>query len=261
MMFALGLLLKIVMTVGIVVAASIVVERSGPFVGSLMASLPTAGGAALIIIAMEHPPAFVAATAIGSLVSNVICTVFALSYAFLAQRRGLAVSLGGAFVVWFICAALTQLVDWTITAAVLLALVIFPLTILAGRPLRAEGPPKARVALTRSDLAWRAGVVTLCVLAVTAASHFIGSFVSGLLTFFPVAMASYFVILHPRIGGKATASVAAHVQAPLIGLALGLMSVHLLAETTGVWWSYAIGLSIGLGWNALLWGARQWRRR
>ncbi len=193
--------------------------------------------------------------------SNVICTVFALSYAFLAQRRGLAVSLGGAFVVWFICAALTQLVDWTITAAVLLAAVVFPLTILAGRPLRAEGPPKARVALTRSDLAWRAGVVTLCVLVVTAASHFIGSFASGLLTFFPVAMASYFVILHPRIGGKATASVAAHVQAPLIGLALGMLAVHLLAETAGVWWSYAIGLAIGIGWSALLWGARQWQRR
>jgi len=261
MMFAFGLLLKIVMTVGIVVAASIVVERSGPFVGSLMASLPTAGGAALIIIAMEHPPAFVSQTAIGSIVSNVICTVFALAYAFLAQRRSLAVSLGGAFLVWFVCAALTRLVEWNIATVVVLAVIVFPLTILAGKPLRAESPPKARVALTGYDLAWRAGVVTLCVLVVTAASHSIGSFASGLLTFFPVAMGSYFVILHPRIGGRATASVAAHVQAPLIGLGLGLLAVHLLAETLGVWWAYAIGLSIGIGWNGLLWCVRQWRRR
>ena len=46
-----GLLLKIALTAGIVVAASVVVERSGPFVGALIASLPTAGGAALIILA------------------------------------------------------------------------------------------------------------------------------------------------------------------------------------------------------------------
>jgi hypothetical protein len=74
-------------------------------------------------------------------------------------------------------------------------------------------------------------------------------------------MGSYFVILHPRIGGPASASVAAHVLAPLIGLGLSLLVVHLLAEPIGVWWSYAIGLSVGIGWNAMLWGLRQWRRR
>ena len=59
-MFMFGLLLKIVMTASIVVAASVVVERSGPFIGSLIASLPTAGGAAMIILALEHPPDFIA---------------------------------------------------------------------------------------------------------------------------------------------------------------------------------------------------------
>jgi hypothetical protein len=40
-----GLALKIAVTASIVVAASVVVERSGPFIGSLIARLPTAGGA------------------------------------------------------------------------------------------------------------------------------------------------------------------------------------------------------------------------
>jgi hypothetical protein len=74
-------------------------------------------------------------------------------------------------------------------------------------------------------------------------------------------MGSFFVILHSRIGGPATASVAAHVQAPLIGLGLGLIAVHFLAEPIGVWWSYALGLSIGLGWNALLWALRNHRQK
>jgi hypothetical protein len=77
--------------------------------------------------------------------------------------------------------------------------------------------------------------------------------------FFPVAMGSFFIILHPRIGGPAAASVAAHVLTPLIGLGLSLLAVHLLAEPIGVWWSYAVGLSIGLAWNALLWLVRHWR--
>ncbi len=259
LIFILGLLLKIAMTASIVVAASLVVERSGPFIGSLIASLPTAGGAAMIILAVEHPPAFVAQSAVGSVVANAVCAIFALAYAALAQRRSLLASIGGAFAVWFICAGLTQLVDWTAGTGALLNVVVFPLAILAGSRFRAAPTAKTRVSLGVRDLAWRAGVVTACVIAVTAASAAIGSFASGLFAFFPVAMGSYFVILHPRIGGPATASVAAHVQAPLIGLGLSLLAVHYLAEPLGVLWSYAIGLAIGIGWNALLWSLRRLR--
>jgi uncharacterized membrane protein (GlpM family) len=248
------------MTASIVVGASVVVERSGPFIGALIASVPTAGGAAMIILAIEHSPAFIAQSAVGSVVSNAMVAIFALSYAALAQRKSLPVSLGLAYLVWFVCAALTQLVHWTAASAVLLNAVVFPLTILAGTRFRARATAKARVAFTGADLVWRAGVVTLCVIIVTAASSSIGSFASGLFAFFPVAMGSFFIILHPRIGGPAAASVAAHVQAPLVGLGLSLLVVHLLAETIGVWWSYAVGLSVGLGWNAMLWLLRNWRR-
>jgi uncharacterized membrane protein (GlpM family) len=256
-LFLTGLLLKIVLTASIVVIASVVVERSGPFIGSLIASLPTAGGAALIILAWEHPPEFIAQSAVGSMVANAMVAVFALSYAALAQRQNLLVSLGGAFLVWFSLAALSRLVGWTAASALLLNAVVFPLTIVAGRRYRNEGAVR-RVHLTGADLAWRAGVVTLCVIVVTAASYSIGAYWSGLFAFFPVAMGSFYVILHPRIGGPASASVAAHVQAPLIGLGLSLYTVHLLAEPIGVWWAYAAGLAVGVSWNVSLWLWRNW---
>jgi uncharacterized membrane protein (GlpM family) len=255
-----ALALKIAMTAGIVVFASLLVERSGPFIGALIASLPTAGGAAMIILAFEHEPAFVSASAVGSMVSNSVCAVFALSYAALAQRNKLAVSLGGAFAVWFAVAGLTRLVDWTGMTALLLNFVVFPATIVAGRRFRDDGAGKKKVKLSGSDLAWRAGVVTLVVIAVTALSTWIGSFASGLFAFFPVAMGSFFIILHTRLGGPAAASVAAHVQAPLFGLGLGLLLVHLLAVPVGVWWSYLLGLATGIAWNVLLWTVRQYRR-
>ena len=256
LMFTLGLLLKIAMTASIVVAASLVVERSGPFIGSLIASLPTAGGAAMIILAFQHDAFFIADSAIGSMVSGAIVAVFALAYAALAQRQSLAVSLGGAFLVWFAAAALSRLIDWSAAGAVVLTAIVFPITIVAGRRFRSEGA-RQKVKLTAADLAWRAAVVTLCVIVVTAASYSIGSYWSGLFAFFPVAMASFFVILHPRIGGPAAASVAAHVQAPLIGLNLSLLLVHWLAVPAGVWWSYVIGLGAGISWNALLWLSRR----
>jgi uncharacterized membrane protein (GlpM family) len=258
--FLTGLLLKIALTAGIVVTASIVVERSGPFIGALIAALPTAGGAAMIILAWEHPPAFIAESAVGSMVANAVVAVFALSYAVLAQRNTLLVSISGAYVVWFGAAFLTRYVDWNAASAALLNVVVYPLAIVAGGRFRVTGVVR-RLHLTAADFAWRTGVVTLCVLIVTAASYSIGSFLSGLFAFFPVAMGSFFVILQPRIGGPAAASVAAHVHAPLIGLGLSLLAVHLLAEPIGVWWSYAAGLSIGIGWNALLWGLRIWRER
>jgi uncharacterized membrane protein (GlpM family) len=259
-LFWYGLALKVAMTAGIVVAASVIVERSGPFIGAMIASLPTAGGAAFIILGWEHPPAFIAASAVGSLVSNAVCLVFALTFAALAQKRSLLVSLGGAYAVWFILAALTRLYDWTMPSALALNAVAYPLTIWAGTRFRGEGA-RTKVSNTLYDIAWRAAVVTAVVIAVTLASSSIGSYASGLFAFFPVAMGSFFLILYLRLGGRAAASVAAHVQLPLLGLGLGLIEVHYLAERIGVWWSYLVALAICFGWNALLWLVRRRRAK
>ncbi|MBV9348294.1 MAG: hypothetical protein JOZ70_00150 [Pseudolabrys sp.] len=258
-LFWYGLTLKIAMTAGIVVAASLIVERSGPFIGALIAALPTAGGAALIILAFEHPPQFIADSVIGSLIANAACAVYALAYAWLAQSRRLLPALGGALAIWLGLVLVSRLYPWTIVSVVAVNALIYPLTIWAGTHFRSEGA-RSKVALTARDLAWRAGIVTFVVIAVTLASHSIGSTMSGAFAFFPVAMSSFFIIIHTRLGGKAAASVAAHVQAPLIGLGLGFVAVHFLAVPLGVWWSYLIGLSIGVAWNGLLWAARRARR-
>lgn len=257
--FILGLLLKMAMTATIVVIATIVVERSGPFVGALIAALPTAAGAAYIILGIEHTPDFIAASAVGTVAANNVGAIFALSYAVLAQRQSMIVSVGGALAVWFIGAILLQTTTWTPLSAALLSAVVFTFTIWAGTRFRTEGAIK-RAPATAKDIAIRALIVSLCIVIVTTASHRIGSLASGVFAVFPVAMASFFVILHPRIGGPASGAVAAHVQAPLIGLGLGFLAVHYLAVPIGVWWSYLAGLGIGIAWNALMWMIRHMRR-
>ncbi|MGA9010123.1 MAG: hypothetical protein WB495_25385, partial [Xanthobacteraceae bacterium] len=66
LIFWYGLALKMVLTAIVVVITSVAVERAGPFVGALIAALPTAAGAAYFILAIEHPPSFIAASAVGS---------------------------------------------------------------------------------------------------------------------------------------------------------------------------------------------------
>src|SRR5262249_2908006 len=113
----------------------------------------------------------------------------------------------------------------------------------------------------RYDLPLRAAAVALVVAVVTTASHWIGSFSSAVFARFSIVMASFVVIMHPRAGGKAAAAVLSHAQPALVGLALGFLGVHSLAERIGVWWSLAIGLAITMAWSAALWVVRRLRLR
>jgi hypothetical protein len=257
LLFWSGLAFKVVLTAGIVVTASVVVERSGPFVGAIIASLPTAAGAAYIILALEHPPPFIAQSAVGSIAANAAVGVFACAYALIARSRGFVPTLVISLAVWLAFAAILQRLDLGLIAAVLLNVAVYTATFIATRPLRAPVGESASLAPTRGDLAMRALTVGAFVAAVTTASHHIGSFASGMFAVFPVAMASFMAILHPRLGGLAAGRVLAHAQAPLFGLVLGFAAVHGLAERTGVWWAFAAGLAACIVWNFALWALRR----
>jgi uncharacterized membrane protein (GlpM family) len=255
-----GLALKVAMTVTIVVVASVAAERSGAFLAALIAALPTAAGATYIILALEHPPAFIAASAIGSMAANAAVAIFALTYAALAQRRGVVLSIGAATLVWFAAAALLQSVEWTPASALAVNAVVFACTI----PLSARyrvALPNESIKRRGYDLPLRAAAVAVVVAVVTTASHWIGSFASGVFAVFPIVMGSLVVVIHPRVGGKAAAAVFAHAQPALVGLCLGFLGVHYLAEPIGVWWSFAAGLAITIACSSALWLLRRARLR
>lgn len=251
LIFWYGFALKMVMTAAVVVITSVVVERSGPFLGALIGALPTAAGAAYTILALEHPPDFIAASAIGSVAINGAVAIFAAIYAVLAQRHGLVVSLGVAGIVWLAIAAALRLVDWTPLSAVALNVAIYAITIPLSWRFRGSAGPVAFVR-TRFDIPLRALTAALVVALVTAASSRIGSFASGMFAIFPIILGSSIVIMHPRIGGKATASMLAHVQLPLIGMVFGFLAVHYLVAPIGVWPALAVGLVVSLTWSGLL---------
>ena len=249
--FWLELAFKMAMTAAVVVFISIVVERSGPFIGAMIAALPTAAGAAYVILAIEHPPAFIAASAVGSMVIGAAVAIFAAVYAVLAQRHGVVPSLGLSLLAWFACAALLRQVSWTPVGALALNAVVYAITIPVSWRYRSSAPPR-KFLRTRYDIPMRALAAATVVVIVTSASNSIGSFASGMFAVFPIIFCSSIVILHPRVGGKATASVMAHAQVALIGLTLAFMAVHYLAEPLGSWWALAVGLGVSVAWSGML---------
>jgi uncharacterized membrane protein (GlpM family) len=249
--FWLELVFKMAMTATVVVVISLVVERSGPFIGAMIAALPTAAGAAYVILAIEHPPNFIAASAVGSMAIGAAVSVFAAVYALLAQRHGLVISLGVSLLVWFACAALLRQFDWTPLTALVLNAAVYAITVPLSWRYRSSAPPR-QFLRTRYDIPLRAIAAAGVVVVVTTASNSIGSFASGMFALFPIVFCSSIVILHPRIGGKATASVLANAQVALIGLTLAFMAVHYLAEPLGSWSALAIGLCISIGWSGML---------
>ena len=252
-LFWLSLLLKAALTSSIIVTASLIVERGGPFIGAMIASLPTSVGAAYIVMSFEHSPDFISKSALGSLAANAAGVTFAAVYALLARRYSLVIGLGGALTVWFICALVLRNFDFNIWTALALNAAVAMVAIWATAQARAASFPKAAIVSRAYDIPLRATAVSAFVIIITTLSHSIGAFASGVFAVFPIAMSSFIVILHNRIGGPATSNVIAHAQIPMLGLIPAFLAVYLFSTSFGEWWALLIALMASLIWNGVLW--------
>ena len=70
--FALTLIVKMAVTAGFLLAATVTAERFGPLVGGLVATLPISAGPVYMFLALDHDAHFIAQSALGSLVTNAV---------------------------------------------------------------------------------------------------------------------------------------------------------------------------------------------
>ena len=98
--FALTLIVKMAITAGFVLAATVTAERAGPLVGGLVATLPIGAGPVYVFLSLDHDAHFIAQSAVGSLAINAVNVVFATVYVLLAQKRSLLLSLSAGLAVW-----------------------------------------------------------------------------------------------------------------------------------------------------------------
>jgi hypothetical protein len=246
--------LKMAVTAGFVVIASLVAERAA-VLGALIATLPIAAGPAYVFLALDHDPGFIAASARTSLAVNAVTAVFALTYAALAQRQNVAVSVSLSLALWIVLAWLARGVAWTLPAAVLLNAAVFALCLpLARRFLHAKMPVMAR---RPYDVFLRAAMVACLVATVVATSAHVGPAITGLLAVFPIVLLSLMLILQPRIGGPAAAAVQANGLFGLVGFSLCLVTLILTVERLGPPVALSLALAVSVGCNLTLWLLRR----
>jgi hypothetical protein len=243
--FALALAVKMVITAGLVVAAATIAERAGPLLGALVATLPISAGPAYVFVSLDHGPAFIAASALASLVMNAATTLLALTYALLAQRRGRWARYGAPLGVWLTSAFLLGTLPWTLAGAAALNGAVVALGVPISRAL--PHPPMPAAVRRRYDVPARAALVALFVALVVGLSARLGPALTGVLAMFPVVLTSLILILEPRVGPKPMAALIAQAIPGLGGFAVALAVLH--GTPAALTLAFAVSLSV----NVMLW--------
>ena len=250
-LFLLTLGLRMAIAAAFVVSASFIAERSGPAIGALVATLPISAGPSYVFLAIDHDADFIAQGALASLPINAATIVLGLTYVLLAQRHGALASWLASVAVWLVLAALVRMLHWTLAGGLLANAIAFGICIPAMRRFRdVKMPP-----ITRRwyDVPLRASLVAALVATVVTLSGWVGPAVSGIIALFPIVFSSMMLILHPRIGGPATAAVLANSGWGLLGLGLALAVLHVAALQFGSAIGLSLALTICIGWNLSLW--------
>jgi hypothetical protein len=249
--FLLTLALRMAITAAFVVSASIITERSGPVIGALIATLPISAGPSYTFLALDHDAAFVAEGALASLPINAATIFLGLTYVVLAQRRSALVSAGGAIAVWIALALVVQSLHWSLAGGLIVNAIAFAICIpLLARFRHARMPPVAR---RWYDVPLRASLVATLVAIVVTLSGWVGPKISGVIALFPAVFTSMMLILHPRIGGPATAAVVANSGWGLLGFGAGIAVVHIAVLQFGSAIGLCLALATCVSWNLALW--------
>ena len=246
-LFWLGLIVKMAVAAGFVIAATVVAERAGAFIGSLIVTLPISTGPAYVFIAFDHDADFVARAALTSVINNVPTVLYTVVFVFLAQRFGAAISVVAGLSVWVVFTVLLNLTGWMLLPAVALNVACVVIFFFAVRRFREA--PMPRLPLRWPELMLRAAIVSVLIAAVVTLSFTIGPEKTGILASFPATFTSTMYILHRRVGGPATAAVMAHSLVGLLGFGLCMAVLYLTAVPAGAPLALVFALLFSVSWN------------
>jgi hypothetical protein len=258
--FWLSLVAKMATSAAVVVTASLVVERTGPVLGALVATLPISAGPAYAFLALEHSPEFLARSTLASLAVNAGTGPFLVVYAMMAQRHGVLASISAALGLWVAEAlVLTRLsLDFPQVAA--LNLVSYAAAYLLTRPHR-RAPDGVRPDRRWWDLPARAATVMAIVAGVVTAGRLLGPTAAGIVALLPVVLTSLILVMHPRVGGRTTAAVLANSIPGMLGFTTGLATLHLTVVALGAAGALLLGLAVCVAWNMALLAVNLWSMR
>jgi len=238
------LALKMAATAAVVVAASLVAERVGALIGAMVATLPIAAGPAYILLAIDHDARFIADSTVTSLAVHAATGLFGTAYVFAAQRCSFAASIAVAVGTWLGCALMIRTTEWSLAGAIALCAATYGACVpLVQRFVHGRVPAIGR---RWFDIPLRALLVAALVGAVVAAGANVGPKLTGILAVFPIVMLSLMLILHPRIGGPATAAIIANTMWGLVGFGLCVLALHFAVVPLGASLALTVALLVSV---------------
>jgi uncharacterized membrane protein (GlpM family) len=249
--FWLSVLMKMAAAAVVVIIASTVAERAGPYLGGLIAALPVSAGPAYVFLAIQTDDAFVGQSALGSVAGNAATALFLLAYCFLGPTRGLAVTLAGAIATWLAAAAVIREIPWTAWTALPFSAAVYIACIRLSARVDMHLKP-ARLRRRWFDLPARALLVGTLVATVVTVSQAIGPAATGIAASFPISLTSIGVIVHNRLGGQAAAAAMASAIRGMLGLVVGLWILHLTAVPLGSAWAMLLALATCFVWSGVI---------
>ncbi len=238
--------LKLCSTAAVVVVTCRAVERAGPVLGGLIATLPISVIPTFIFLAMEHDAAFIGGTALGGMRALTGTVAFIATYSLATPRHGLAWGLPAALLAWLLAVTLPR-PDGIWAGAAIFALAMAA-ALIALRRVRAVRPV-LRGAGSRWDVPIRAaGAMALLALAL-ALGRSLGPVAAGVAAMAPVVMTSLGLMLHRRLGGPGAAAVLANALPGIIGNAVAVVTLNLTAIRLGSAAALSLALGICIVWN------------
>ena len=258
-LFWIGLGAKMLATACIVLLAAKIIERSDAFIGAMVATLPVSAGPAYVFLAMEHDDAFIATASLVSLNINTGVSAFITVYAYAAQRLGAVLSTLIALAIWLVLGLAMSYWLPPLPLALAVNFCAALVAMAATRRLLVPARQKPTAVSRWWDLPFRAALVMSLVAGVLIAARLAGPWAAGIGALTPVVLASLTLILHPRIGGPASAEVMINCLPGMIGIASALAVLHVTAVPLGSPLALTLGLATCVVWNSMLLIVRQRR--
>lgn len=189
-------LLKIALAPILIGLVSLAERKWGNRVSGLLVGMPLTSGPVLLILALEHGPAFASRAAVGTLLGQIALAAFTLTYARVARPlRWIAALAVGVVVYLLVAAALLEVPMKDAVVFVLVCVVLSVALVLFPRTSAAAGRPAG---ILNRELFARMAVAAGIVVLLTTAAKVLGAEVAGLLAPFPVYTGILAVFNHVR---------------------------------------------------------------
>lgn len=209
------LVLKLVATPALILAASLAGRRWGESIGGWLVGLPLTSGPVVFFLAVEQGPGFAAATTRGSLAGAAAEAGFCLAYGFAARRHGWRGAVAAGSVAY--AAGAAALAAAALPLLPLVAVIVGALAAALSRLPRFESGTARLPPPPKWDLPARMAVATTLVFSLTELAPALGPQLSGLLATYPAFAAVLTAFAHAQSGPAAAMRV-------LRGLMTGLFS-------------------------------------